>query len=91
MPAYQPSEYYEYGTPETGHADYAAEGGWNEFKPSGKASKRGRHAGRKHDAVEMDLAAALEAERSEIVKAIHQLQLFTGSHAVVRAYLKATV
>lgn len=86
----QPSEYTEYGTPETGYADYRLEGGWNEFKRNGKPTKRGRHAGRKHDAVEMDRAAALEAERSEIVKLMVALQIFTGPRAVVRAYLKAT-
>jgi hypothetical protein len=87
----QPSEYTEYGTTETEYADYAAEGGWNEYKRNGKPSRHSKHAGRRHDVEASNLGAALEAERADIVRAMSALTMFTGAGRVVRAHVAATV
>ncbi|WP_269939058.1 hypothetical protein [Arthrobacter sp. HY1533] len=93
----QPTEYDDpyYGD---GRADYSHETGHNEFPyypgiyelngktpdpPEPAPRKHGAHAKRNLRRVEQDRAAALEAERAEIMYAMANLTIFAGYRAVV--------
>lgn len=82
----QPSEITEYGSNETRHVDYRAEGGRNEFDYDGRPRKhRGHHAKINLAAVEQDRARALTQERRELVEAMFRLRLYAGNAAVATA------